>query len=51
MPSRALAVIRLLRRSPWNVLAKRWASSRMRWSMNSASLPRGISTGSDRPGT
>ena len=51
MPSRALVVIRFDRRSPWNVLAKRWASSRIRCSMNRASLPRGISTGSERPGT
>ena len=50
MPSRTLAVIRLPRSSPWNVLAKRWASSRMRCSMNSASLPRGTSTGSAVPG-
>ena len=51
IPSSALDVIRLLRRSPWKLLAKRCASSRIRCSMNSASLPRGISTGSERPGT
>ncbi len=50
MPSSELVVIRLPRSSRWNVLAKRWASSRIRWSMNSASLPRGTLTGSPLPG-
>ena len=40
MSSSALDVMRFDRRSRWNVLAKRWASSRMRCSMNKPSLPR-----------
>ena len=50
-PSSTLLVMRLPRSSAWKVLAKRWASSRMRCSRNSASLPRAIGTGSEWPGT
>ena len=51
MSSSTLVVIRLPRSSRWKVLAKRWASSRIRCSRYSASVWRGMWTGSDRPGT
>ena len=41
MPSSTLVVMRLPRSSRWNVMAKRWASSRMRCSRYSASDWRG----------
>ena len=44
-------VMRLPRSWRWYVMAKRWASSRMRCSMYSASEPRGTRTGSASPGT